>query len=86
MLVAAGWWRHRVHRVPLRYETSLWTVIFPLGMYGVASHTFGEAAELPIVTAIGAAEGWVALAAWTITFTAMLVHLARTGLRREARP
>lgn len=86
VLVAAGWWRHRVHRVPLRYETSLWTVIFPLGMYSVASHTFGEAAELPIVTAIGAAEGWVALAAWTITFAAMLVHLARTGLGRETRP
>ncbi|MBB4774807.1 hypothetical protein [Actinomadura livida] len=34
-LVAAGWWRHVVHRVPLRYEATLWSVTFPLGMYGV---------------------------------------------------
>ncbi|XRQ14311.1 tellurite resistance/C4-dicarboxylate transporter family protein, partial [Actinomadura welshii] len=30
-LVAAGWWRHVTHRVPLRYEATLWSVVFPLG-------------------------------------------------------
>lgn len=81
VLVAGGWWRHVVHRVPLRYDATLWVVIFPLGMYGVASHSLGEAAHLPILTAIGGAEAWVALAAWVITFVAMLVHLARVLLR-----
>ena len=37
-LVAAGVWRHVVHRIPLRYEAPLWSVIFPLGMYGVGGH------------------------------------------------
>jgi hypothetical protein len=37
-------------------------VVFPLGMYGVASHHLGLADHLPIVTAVGAVEIWVALA------------------------
>jgi tellurite resistance protein TehA-like permease len=31
-LVAAGIWKHLVHRVPLRYEAPLWSVVFPVGM------------------------------------------------------
>src|SRR5690606_8374791 len=28
-LVGAGVWRHVVHRIPLRYEAPLWSVVFP---------------------------------------------------------
>lgn len=77
-LVAAGWWRHVVHRVPLRYEAALWSIVFPLGMYGVAGHFLGQADHLPIVAAIGRGETWVALAAWVLTFVAMLSHVVRT--------
>jgi tellurite resistance protein TehA-like permease len=76
VLVAAGVWRHIVHRVPLRYEAPLWSVVFPLGMYGVGGHYLGQADHLPIVEAIGADESWVALGAWAVTFLAMLYHLA----------
>jgi tellurite resistance protein TehA-like permease len=77
-LVAAGWWRHKVHRIPLRYEASWWSIVFPLGMYGVAGHYLGRADDLPIVRAIGGNETWVALAVWVCVFVAMLRHLART--------
>lgn len=76
-LVAVGVWRHVVHRVPLRYEAPLWSVVFPLGMYGVASQNLGQTDHLPAVNAIGANESWVALAASALTFVAMLAHLAR---------
>ena len=77
VLVAAGLWRHVVHRIPLRYETALWSVVFPLGMYGVGSHYLGQADRLPIVRVIGADESWVALGAWVLTFVAMLHNLVR---------
>lgn len=77
-LVAAGWWRHVTHKVPLRYEAALWSIVFPLGMYGVAGQSLGLADHLPFLRAIGEGESWVAVAAWSITFAAMLVHLART--------
>jgi tellurite resistance protein TehA-like permease len=77
-LVATGWWRHVTHRIPLRYEATLWSIVFPLGMYGVAGHYLGTADHLPIVRVIGENETWVALAAWALTFVAMVVHLVRT--------
>jgi tellurite resistance protein TehA-like permease len=77
-LVAAGIWRHAVHRIPLRYEAPLWSIVFPLGMYGVGGHYLGQADHLPIVLHIGATESWVALAAWALTFVVMLRHLQRT--------
>ena len=42
VLFAAGWWRHVRRRVPLRYEATLWSIIFPLGMYGVAGIYLGR--------------------------------------------
>ncbi|EHK84231.1 hypothetical protein AK37_07937 [Rhodococcus pyridinivorans AK37] len=71
-LVAAGWWRHRVHRVRLDYDSSLWSIVFPLGMYAIAGMYLGRADDLPLVGAIGAAELWVAVAAWVAVFAAML--------------
>ncbi|MFG1905750.1 tellurite resistance/C4-dicarboxylate transporter family protein [Kribbella sp. NPDC048928] len=82
-LVAAGWWRHVRHRIPLRYDATLWSIVFPLGMYAVAGIYLGRADQLPVVEAIGRAELWVAFAAWLAVFAAMLRHLLRT-LRRTA--
>lgn len=72
-----GLWRHVVHRIPLRYEATLWSIVFPLGMYGVGGHCLGTPDRLPIVNAIGANQSWVALAAWALTFLAILTSLAR---------
>ena len=70
-LVAAGWWRHVTHRIPVRYDPTWWSVVFPLGMYGVGGYYLGQAGHLPIVQSFSADEGWVALAAWALAFLAM---------------
>lgn len=82
VLVVAMWWRHVHHRVPLRYEPAWWSAVFPLGMYGGASIAVGAAARLPVASAIGDAEIWLALAAWLVLFAALLAHLARLALVR----
>jgi tellurite resistance protein TehA-like permease len=81
VLVAAGWWRHVTNRVPLHYEATLWSIIFPLGMYSVASIYLGTADALPIVGHIGSVALWVAFTAWAFTFTAMVVNFVRTVVR-----
>ncbi|HET7742602.1 MAG TPA: tellurite resistance/C4-dicarboxylate transporter family protein [Mycobacterium sp.] len=78
VLVAAGWWRHVRRRVPLRYEATLWSIIFPLGMYAVAGIYLGRADHLPVVEAVGRAELWVAFPACVLVFAIMLVHLFQT--------
>lgn len=86
VLVAMEWWRHKVNRIPLTYEATLWSVIFPLGMCSVASITLGRADQLPIVESIGAGWIWVALAAWVITFVAMVRHILLTIVTPRAQP
>ncbi len=81
VLVAAGWWRHVSRRVPLRYEATLWSIIFPLGMYAVAGIYLGRADDLPLVGRIGSTELWVAFGAWLLTLVAMCRHVLRTVVR-----
>lgn len=76
VLMAAGAWRHFVRRVPLRYVATLWSIVFPLGMYSVASMYLGNVDRLPIVGAIGAGWLWVAVSAWVIVAVAMVRHVA----------
>ena len=80
VLLAAGWWRHGYHRIPLTYEATLWSIVFPLGMYAVAGIYLGRADHLPIVHAIGSVELWFAFAAWALSLAAMLQHVVRTVL------
>jgi tellurite resistance protein TehA-like permease len=77
VLVAIGWWRHVRHRIPLRYDSSLWNIVFPLGMYAVCSIYLGEADSLPLLVVIGSAFLWVAVAAWLATAVGMVLSLAQ---------
>jgi tellurite resistance protein TehA-like permease len=85
-LIMAGWWRHVRHHIPFRYEATLWSIIFPLGMYGVGSQFLGDVDDLPFVHAIGFGESWVAFAAWVATFVWMLVSIWRGVLRPPVTP
>ncbi|HVV19412.1 MAG TPA: tellurite resistance/C4-dicarboxylate transporter family protein [Pseudonocardiaceae bacterium] len=73
LLVALGAWRHLGRRVPLRYDSGLWSMVFPVGMYGVASAQMGYATGTRWLAALGGGEAWVALAVWLAVFAAMLV-------------
>jgi tellurite resistance protein TehA-like permease len=64
----------------LRYWPGAWTMVFPLGMYAVASTQLGMATGLPLAREIGLREAWAASAAWTLTF-ALLVVAARPPWR-----
>lgn len=80
-LLAVGWWRHVVHRIPIRYEPAWWSLVFPLAMYGVGSYYLGRADHLPIVAGVGDVVIPIAVVVWAVTFVGMLVHLWRTLLR-----
>ncbi len=67
LLVLLGIWKHLVRRVPLRYAPTLWGLVFPLGMYALASLRLSRAAGVPVLQTLSAAMVWVALAAWIAT-------------------
>ncbi len=77
LLVAFGFWRHVVRREPLRYTTALWSIVFPLGMFAVATYRFGKENHMPIVAWVGDVTTWVAVAAWLVVATGMLWTFVR---------
>jgi tellurite resistance protein TehA-like permease len=77
-LFAMGWWRHVTHRIPLRYTADLWSIVFPLGMYAVASTALGRADRLPWLGTVGSVGTWCALAAWLGVALAGARHVLTT--------
>lgn len=64
MLFGAGVWRHWIKKVPLTYTPTLWSMVFPLGMFAVASIRLGRVDNLPIVEVIGQISLLVAFVVW----------------------
>lgn len=77
VLLAVGYWRHVVHRIPLHYSAAQWSVVFPLGMYAVAGIQLGAADDLPLVGAVGSAWVWAGVLAWVLTLGTMAVSVRR---------
>ncbi|TGD10958.1 tellurite resistance/C4-dicarboxylate transporter family protein [Brevibacterium sp. S111] len=77
-LVLAGAWRHLIHRVPMSYSAGLWSMVFPLGMYAVASMFLGRSDRLPAIEWIGQHWFWIGFVVWAIVFVAMVVSFVRT--------
>jgi len=78
LLVLLGAWKHAVCRVPLTYTPMFWSLVFPLGMYGLASLRLSLAADFPPLRAISQAMVWIALLAWTVTAVGFLASCRRS--------
>ena len=67
LLILYGIWKHGVCRVPLAYTPMLWSLVFPLGMYALASLRLSLASDFPPLRSLSLAMVWIALAAWAAT-------------------
>jgi tellurite resistance protein TehA-like permease len=86
LLIVLGLWRHAWHHWPLTYEPTLWSVVFPLGMYSVATLSFGKAAHLAFMEPLARFMLWVAVVAWVAVAAAFLTKLARRPGEHPASP
>ena len=82
LLIVLGFGRHVLRKWPLRYEPALWAVVFPVGMYSVATLTFGKAAGLTFTEPLGRGVLWAAIAAWLLVAVGGLARLARPSRAR----
>lgn len=73
--IVSGLWRHLSHRWPFTYENAPWSVAFPLGMYSVATLTFGAAANLSYMEPVARAMFRISIAAWVCVAGAFVVRL-----------
>lgn len=85
MLIGAGLWRHGLRRVKLAYEPSLWSMVFPIGMFAMASLVLGRVDGLPAVEVIGQVALYIGLAVWVMVFAGMLRRIAVLCWRAASR-
>lgn len=83
LLLILGFWRHIRHHWPLTYEPTLWSVVFPLGMYSVATLTFGQVAHLSFMTPIARVALWVSVAAWVLVAAALVISVTSPNFDRS---
>lgn len=83
LLVLFGLWKHGVRRAPLRYTPMLWSLVFPLGMYALASLRLSLASQFAPLRVLAQGMVWIALAVWLATALALAWEVW-TGFRRAA--
>ncbi|MDA8116380.1 MAG: tellurite resistance/C4-dicarboxylate transporter family protein [Actinomycetota bacterium] len=86
LLIIFGIWRHVAEHYSSLYDSRLWSAVFPLGMYTVASYTLGKAVNIGFLVSIAKVWVYVGLAAWAIVSLLMVLAGARSLLTlRRAR-
>lgn len=85
LLVVAGVWRHVLRRIPLAYVPAMWSIVFPVGMYGAGSHELGTALNVPWLVTLGRDEAWAALAVWAVVAAAMIARLPGSTARSASK-
>jgi len=66
LLVIIGFWKHVYCKVPLKYEPMQWSIVFPLGMYTVATNNLALSAEFEPLLYLSSGMLWIAVIAWAM--------------------
>lgn len=75
LIIILGVWRHVIELLPFRYHPQYWGMVFPMGMYAVCTAKLSQASGVNFIDGISFCFVFVALAAWLITFAAMVYAL-----------
>lgn len=77
MLLVLGVWRHGYRRHPFTYDPLYWGLVFPLGMYTVATLEMATVMRLDFLQPFPEYFVYVALAAWALVFIGLIRRVAR---------
>lgn len=65
-------WRYLWKRDRFRYESAVWGMVFPLGMYTTSTFQFGNAMKIGFLPHVAQVLVFVALPAWTLAMVGLL--------------
>jgi tellurite resistance protein TehA-like permease len=78
LLLIFGAWRHLYKRFPLTYHPAYWGLVFPMGMYTVATFRLAQAINLDFLLLIPNIFIYIALLAWFATAFGMTRQMIST--------
>lgn len=78
LLLLLGAWRHLRHRIPLNYNTMYWAIVFPIGMYAVASLRLYDDVGWRLLVVLGHIFAYAALVAWALTAVGLVLSARRS--------
>jgi len=82
LLILLGLWKHAVTRLPLTYTSSLWAMVFPLGMYATCTKMMEATFHVKAFGQISGCMVYIAIAVWLV----VAVGLVRSGIRQWKSP
>lgn len=87
LLVVIGVWKHAVRRVPLAYDPRQWSIVFPIGMYTVATYQLSLAAEFEPMHEISHIMVWIAILIWCVLLSGLFTRFVKfmMAVRERAR-
>ena len=74
-LFIVGAWRHFYKRYPLTYHPVYWGLVFPMGMYTVATFRLAQVLNMDFLLLIPQYFIYLALVAWVVTFYGLVSRL-----------
>jgi tellurite resistance protein TehA-like permease len=78
ILLALGIWRHVIERYPLNYDPRLWSLVFPLGMFCVSTHSLSLTWHSAGLANVSYVAIWVAVFAWLFLMLGYVRFSAKT--------
>lgn len=83
LIIILGTWRHIIKRVPLKYNSQYWAMIFPLGMYTVCTVNLSQSLGLPFLMGISSAFVIISIVAWALVFIGLIYAIAFTAIIKK---
>lgn len=84
LLLIIGVWKYGIEHEPIRYDPSLWSIVFPLGMYSTALQLLTHISGLEFLDVVGPASAWIAFVAWALVALGWLASIVG-GIRKAIR-
>lgn len=84
LLVTLGIWKHVIRRYRLTYHPLYWGLVFPLGMYAVATEHMSQSMHLAFLRPVPIIFLYIALVAWLATSVGLAFAIARRFRGRDA--
>jgi tellurite resistance protein TehA-like permease len=79
LLVVFWIWRHLVRKESLGYHPTYWSMVFPMGMYTVATYRLAVTADLEPLMAVPQLFVWAALTVWSLAILGLIRLLLRSS-------